>query len=362
MNRSATLSLLSALLVMSCKHSGQHFLKSDEAQALFAKPECQGGQTQQTISLQALAAIPKATAVAFGDDRKYELASPSLKYRARIDLCSDEQSETFEIKKIFLLLPPNMSPLRVIVVDPSISSPQANGDVDRIPPANLTTKGLAEAIFGEVQHLEINVDTGHRNYQIKGWQGQQSAFVTASEMMNNDAGKFVPMTTQLVAGGIDFVDVFSNRKCPDDQQEGAAQFELGSAKFEMEFCSFLPGGETSGYKVLSASVQDSDPQLDAEQQDKFTFAGDKLGDVFAFKFNHHNMCDSFVFKLPHATYSATTSNSQGGGCTGTALKGAPEHSQQGQNPDFVMFRHVYKDGHVVEQSRKDCYHFFTFCR
>lgn len=123
--------------------------------------------------------------------------------------------------------------------------------------------------------------------------------------------------------------------CPEGQQPHRAQFNLGTADFVWETCTFLGGGHTTGYTIEKVSVKDSNKKIPKEKRGKLvTFGKDKLKDenLFRYKWIHHNGCDSFYLNAEEigAEYGATTSPIAG---CGRPVEGAPPHAWSSDEPD-----------------------------
>jgi len=134
---------------------------------------------------------------------------------------------------------------------------------------------------------------------------------------------------------------------------------MSTATFEVTACTFLGGGETTGYRISSLAVQDSSPELTEAERQRFEYDGEAAVEaVMTYAWNHHNACDSFHLALAHADYAA--SSSPAAGCGDTVPNAPPRIFDE--DPRLpVLFRIRYHGGDWTDGTMPDCYH-YLFCR
>jgi hypothetical protein len=137
-----------------------------------------------------------------------------------------------------------------------------------------------------------------------------------------------------------------------DQEARVETFKIETATFTMRICrNFIGTAGTTNYKILKLEVSDTSEALPASARGKTfgtacnEFDRDSSPAELArdtacvWRLAHHNVCDSLVLRLPHATYSAT--NAPFGetllGCeSGDVVPGAPTRSVDDQSNSFYF--------------------------
>jgi hypothetical protein len=223
----------------------------------------------------------------------------------------------------------------------------------------LNVQGLDEALSGNHTNLEIRVDNHEQALLIKGWKQDSNSFVTAVPVAYQSNGSYEVQSSALITGVLDAVDPFANAKCRPGSVSKTASFNLGSAHFTWDTCTYMGGGETLGYDVTKVVVTDSNPALSPEHRTEVTLEGDALKSAFTSQWNHHNACDSFVLELPHASYAATAAVIAG---CGSVLAKAPERPHT-DTRSSTLFRTRYEALPWSDvQEEKNCTHFLLRCQ
>jgi hypothetical protein len=323
---------------------------------------CPGGGTTQPFTLAKLDKMPRESVVDFGagnwGEGDYDLmaAGDEGGFRVRLDVCVDEVNETVVLKRFLYQMYPEQKNY-VLIVDDALTEPQEVAfQTFRIPKSFVSDAGLKEAVFGEPQNLKLVVkySKGY-GFRVDGWKDGDMNFATAVNGYDQDGALNVG-SSSLIVGDFQQGDPFQGGPCGNGEFIGTASFMLGTAKFDLESCLFQDTGHTTGYKIKKLTIQDSNPVLKQEQREAFTSENDELETVLKYKWDHHNACDSFVLKLPHATYSATTSAMAG---CGQILDGAPERGVEDPRKT-TLYRIKYGTQSVIE-GELDCVHFHFRC-
>jgi hypothetical protein len=213
-------------------------------------------------------------------------------------------------------------------------------------------EGLAEALQGNLQPLRIRF-TVENGLLIMGHDG----FIAFAR------GRVGPSTIEytsifILVGSLAEGDVFAGLRCGFDGQQLATSFTMSTATFDVEACTFLGGGETLGYRIISLAVQDSSSELSEAERARFDFPTQAdVERVMNYQWNHHNACDSFHLALPHADYAASTPPLAG---CGTTVPNAPPRSFDDDPSGPVLFRIRYHDGEWVDGEMTGCRH-YMFC-
>jgi hypothetical protein len=223
----------------------------------------------------------------------------------------------------------------------------------RLPADRIAVTGLDEAVAGDLQALEIRLinDTG---LLILG----HDTFVAGTHAQV-EASSVVYTTLEVVAGGLSAGDIFINRPCPFGETNYSKTFTLNTAQFEVDACTFLGGGHTTGYRINRLAVTDSNAKLSATEQETFTFEGESAVEaVMNYAWNHHNACDSFHLALAHADYAASASPLAGCGLT---VPNAPMRSFDEDPVLPVQYRIRYHGGSWTDGDLPGCNH-YLFCQ
>jgi hypothetical protein len=222
----------------------------------------------------------------------------------------------------------------------------------RLPPAAFMVTGMAEALSGNLQPLELRfvADSGllllgHANF-IAGTTGMvRPSSITYTNIY-------------VIAGGLEPGDVFASRPCPFGENLFSKTWRMGTADFAVRACAFLGGGQTTGYRINHLSITDSNSLLTTAEQSTFTFEGeDAVTAVMNYLWNHHNACDSFHLALPHADYAATTAPLAG---CGAQVPNAPMRDFEDDPAGPVEYRIRYHGGVWMEGTIPGCTH-YMFC-
>jgi hypothetical protein len=247
------------------------------------------------------------------------------------------------------------------VVDGSITSP-ADAIIDvpagkvreiRLPPAAVIVEGVAEALAGDLRAFRVRL-LGERGLLIVG----HPTFLAIAR------GHVQPASVDYTAlyvwiGGLAPGDVFAGLRCPFGQELLTSSFTLGTAAFELEACSFLGGGITTGYRIHRFAVQDSSLELQEAHRARFELKTEaELAAALNYKWNHHNACDSFYLALPHAEYAASAAPAAGCGPT---VPNAPPRSISEPDGSPLLYRIRYPGGAWIEGSKPGCSHFIARC-
>lgn len=282
---------------------------------------------------------PERSAIRLNQDLPWNLLTPSVTQNVRLDVCAD--GAAVELKRV--------------VWQEGGFSPRWEAQGPRI----LLVRGLDDALFGDHSGLEIRLSSGDSSeLMIKGWKQGEHSFVTAIPVGFDANGSYQIHSMSFVTGVFDMYDPFADTRCKPGQNPSTAVFSLGTARFSAELCTYLGGGETLGYDVLKLSVTDSNPALAEANRKEVVLEGEALERVFQSKWNHHNACDSFVLKLPHASYASTAAPMAG---CGVALPEAPQRNWEDQRPGLLYRVKYGSRAWSADQEVASCRHFMFGC-
>lgn len=326
-----------------------------------APVSCPAGSTIEHYSLTPLQNLPRRGDLEFPNligAATIDNAGTGEANSARFDVCRTANNDV--VFQAFLMLGDDgFSPI-LIVRDETISSPMEDAiQVDggyifrvRMPANRLLVTGLTEAINGNLQPLEIRVvhETGLLILGHASFVGIARGNVTANSIDYT--------AIQILVGGLAPGDIFATRRCPLGQAKFDRSFQLGTATFAVEACTYLGGGFTTGYDITKLIVTDTNAALSPAEREPMAFEGKAAVEaVMNYRWNHHNACDSFYLQLPHAEYAATTSPAAG---CGIPVENAPPRSIDEDPIRPVQYRIRYRGGAWVEGEMANCTH-YLFC-
>ena len=316
---------------------------------------CPNGEVVH-YSLAPLASPPAPSALEFsGLPSGVQIFSVSDAAGVRFELC--QEGGALSLQGILWEGPSNVPTL--FRSDESISAPEQNllqleiGTVFevRFPASDWRVQGLEEALSGDLDPLEVRV-LGEFGMLALGHEGY-IAMVTGRVDESSIEYNSIAVTVGALVPG----DSFEDRRCPLGEMPHDASFNLGSARFEVQTCTFQAAGHTTGYRIAFLAVQDDSPALSADAQQRFVFDSEEAVEgVMNYVWNHHNACDSFFLDLPHADYAATTAPLAG---CGVAVDNAPMRDLN-DDPTTILYRVRYGDGAWEDRTATDCSH-YIFC-
>ncbi|MGE0173375.1 MAG: hypothetical protein AB7T49_11330 [Oligoflexales bacterium] len=355
------------MILMGCKHTTDSKAKDDQTSGGLAPLPCDNGADATSFTLAATFPPPNASAIDFGNQINYTLVEqvpngPSV----RIDVCIDDVNSTVAVNRM-LYRRDSFSQTQDIRVDNSATEIRRDGNIYFIPASNVKAVNLDQAIFGEVDNLDVYISylaDKDQGVWIKSWKDNDLVFVTAvSAGVQNGARK--PFASRLIAGSFRQGNPFTEGPCKDGQMPYDRTFKFEKAKLKFQTCTYMGGGETTGYDIKKIEITDESTHLPVENHKTYTFEGDQIknisqgdqpGTEMRYAWSHHNACDSFVLTLPHATYTATAAAMAG---CGHIIDGAPQRTWEDEQHD-VMYKISYGKGEVVE-GRVACYHYLLNC-
>lgn len=209
-------------------------------------------------------------------------------------------------------------------------------------------KGLDEALAGDISQLFVFVtDENREGHAVQGIKHNESEFLVAGRVIKTNQGwKFSHFN--LLVGDLNQGDSFADSPCPLGKNPMTANFPLGTAKFKIDMCIYLGGGETTGYDIYRISVKDSSEKLAPENKDRLVILEKEdlkkaieNGD-FIYKWGHHNACDSFYLNVKDigARYALTTGPMAG--CW-SPVPNAPKRKHN-EDIEITLYRVDYGSG------------------
>ena len=272
----------------------------------------------------------------------------------RFDLCQDAGG--LELHAI-VLRGEAVSLASRYVLDASITSAVSNfveipeGRVFeiRVPRSAAVVEGLSEAITGDLRPLRIRL-LGEMGLLVVG----QAGFVAVARG-NVGAASIEYTSLYVLIGGLAPGDVFAGLRCRFGEMFLETSFQLDTALFEIEACTFLGGGITTGHRIRRLAVEDSNSALEEVHRHRFEFTTESEVDgVLNYRWNHHNACDSFHLALGHADYAA--SSAPAAGC-GPQVPNAPLRDVNEPTDSPVRYRIRYYGGDWRDGSIAGCSHY-----
>lgn len=320
---------------------------------------CPAGATLAHYSFTELAALPTVGDIALPHllpNTIIATARPGTPFAVRLDVC---EGATRTLAAV-MVREDTFEPPRWFVVDAVATAPTADthdtpaGLISeiRVPAPAVSVQGLDDAVAGRLDALQIRVA-----YSDGIWVVGHPAFLAVARG-DVSAADITYNSLTVIVGGLAPGDSFAGQVCPFTQQPLSAAFSLGTAQFTVTGCSFLGGGETTGYTIHTLSVEDSSAALDPGERRRFTLATEaELTAALDYRWNHHNACDSFHLTLPHAEYAASASPLAG---CGEQVPGAPMRTFDEPFDSPVKYRLRYHGGAWVDGTIEGCRH-YLFC-
>lgn len=274
----------------------------------------------------------------------------------RLDLCP-RQGGGVQLQALLIADEALRTPTQ-FVVDDSVTSP-TQGELARIPegmvfrigvpPSAVVVQGLGEAIGGDLEPLRIRL-LGERGLLIVG----HADFVAVGQ--GNVGPSSIEYTSLYVlVGGLVAGNTFAGLPCPLGEGFSEAAFRLDTAELEMAVCTFQGGGFTTGYRIQRLAIQDHNAALQEGDRRRFEFHTEaEVNGVLHYGWNHHNACDSFHLRLPHANYAASAAPAAG---CGLQVPEAPRRSFDEPPGIPMLYRIRYYGGPWREGEVAGCFHF-----
>jgi hypothetical protein len=285
-------------------------------------------------------------------------AGNGLSNSMRLDLC--QESDGLRLHAI-LLRGEAVTLASRFVLDDSITSPAtevveiAEGRVQevRVPRTAVVVEGLGEAIAGNLPALRIRLP-GEKGLLVVG----HSDFLAVARG-RVDAATIQYTSLYVMVGDLAPGNVFAGLRCPFGQTPLTTSFRLDTAQFDLEACTFLGGGITTGYRIHRLAVQDSNPGLEEAYRGRFELTTEaEVKSVMNYRWNHHNACDSFHLTLGHADYAASTAPAAG---CGPQVPEAPPRNIDEPSTAPLLYRIRYHGGAWRDGSVAGCSH-FLYCQ
>lgn len=323
---------------------------------------CPTGSTLERYSLASLPTLPPSSALALPDQPAFletlMARDDGVGSSVRFDVCRDGSG--VELRAVLYYGDSFGFPIHY-VYDDTITVPVvdyvdiAQGMVEqvRLPADDWIVTGLDAAIGGDLASLRARLThtSGLIVHGHAGFLAVAPGNVTATTV---DYNSIYVIVGALVPG-----DVFAALPCPFGERPKEVTFDLDTATFEVEACTFLGGGETEGYRITKLAITDPNPMLDPSEQVRFEFDGETaVEEVLNYRWNHHNACDSFHLALPHADYAASSAPLAGCGQT---VPNAPPRKFTDPPSSPVAWRIRYHGGAWREGTMATCTH-YMFCR
>lgn len=239
------------------------------------------------------------------------IIAPGNGLHLRLDVC--HISETQFLLKRVLYVAHSFSP--IIALSESDSTFHKN-------------EGLSEAILsGDYSQFYLLIEDKTNlgsGIVARGINESFGSYLAVTDVQIYTPDRWQITNIRAMAGRLELKDSFAQGKCQGGQSEIIYRFQMDTADFEYEVCTFLGGGETTGYDIKKVTVKDSSKLIPvALRNSPIILEGNDLSNALKYKWNHHNACDSFVLKVAKtsATYAATSAPMAG---CGTSVEGAPK--------------------------------------
>lgn len=316
---------------------------------------CPPGATLHYYSLSPISPVPPVSSLDFPalpQNASVRSAGNGNEHSVRLDFC--EVGGTQTLARV-LYLGESFDVPRRYVRDDSVAAPTeeiVDTELGTVIEHRLPASHFLVELGDEPQDLRIRL-VGDSGLLFVG----HPRFVAVARG-NVTASSIVYTSSTILVGDLGPGDVFGELDCQFGESPMSKTFVMDTATFEVDACTFLGGGFTSGYRITNLAITDTNPALSAEEQQRVVFDGEEAVEaVMTYQWNHHNACDSFHLALPHADYAASTSPAAG--CGGT-VPNAPEREFD-ENPILpVLFRIRYHGGAWTDGSMPGCNH-YLFC-
>lgn len=310
--KTASLVLFASSLVMGLSCKSRSYLGQSTVKQAEGDLSCSSGALER-FGLSPLSILPKTKDISWLPvQREFSLYPPNSNNALRIDVCFDP-------------INPAATTLKRVVWRYMQGSPK-----NFYPNSQTSVKGLEGALFGDYSGFEIQmVDEQGKGIFVKGAKASSTSFVAVGNTLLSGEQPVFPDGDLFVGSLLNNFDPFISGVCKPEQQYSTTEISMGSAKVFFELCKYQDIGETVGYEIKKVRVIDSNESLAEKDRKEFAVEGPGLvPPVFEYSFNHHNGCDSFALRLPHASYAATSPS--GAGC-GRIVPDAPERDFDNDN-------------------------------
>jgi hypothetical protein len=246
----------------------------------------------------------------FYDNQTYNVHGPGKRHNFRLQVCATQSA-------VSLLSIASMNG-DAFKNDPDIITVDQNASIQNL-------EGLLNGNYQDVRILAFG-----KNFEgilIKsGTTASGEAFLYSVSVYKYGPNEpLMSSDTQILAGTLIEGDPFASNEANPcgmaNESFFTSKLQLETAQFEFAACVFPAPGITTGFRVLKVVIKDSSPELSPEEQRPVTLEGEALLAGSAFRYGHHNGCDSFFINAGHAQYAATSAPI--GGCS-PPVEHAPE--------------------------------------
>lgn len=304
--------------------------------------ECPAGTSLAQFMLEPISPDPQI----FGSDvggpaaTNYFVLSPANGLNLRLDLCVNDTD-------------PSVMDLAQVVHRPHPFSPELGYQ----PGDSAFVEGLAAAVLEhDVSQLKIELIHQESGIRIRGINRGGQSFVAAVGIFDNGNGVFGPDSSRIMVGKLVLGNPWDHSRCEGITTETSGSFTIGTATFDARFCKGPGAGHSTRYKYLSLMITDTNEALSPEARQPVRLdTPEKIDAVMTYTVNHHNACDSFYIKLPHAEYAATSAPAAG---CGPIVVGAPFRDFTDRNP-HTLYSIRYRGG-ALQTGEVPCDH-YLFC-
>lgn len=329
--------LVSVGLFSCTKTSQSQFLNTstqDEEQAIIDQVSiCAAGESLRMFTFESPETLPPLPS----DLPDFLEVSP-VNESIRFEVCTADDF-TFSLRRVLHKMGASIK-LDVFSFEP----PLKNEKLDNAFFGN--SDGLQLDMFNPGSDGSLDEQFGIRFGSLK---HNGESFVTIQRVMKTGDEPVAPSSVFFMVGkfvlGDPFIRTGDSALCKLNEGFLKSTFDVQTAHFEVKMCTFMGGGETTGYRILSFSVEDKNEKLPAQDRQKRMFEGDALK-ILDNKFFHHNACDYFLLKLENVSYGLTSAPMAGCGKT---PEGTPQRVifEEGEHSRHTLFQVQYK-GHTLE--------------
>lgn len=293
---------------------------------------CPEEQSLFHFKLEATSEMPSGTVVTYGDYQLTATPPGGSDVNTQLTVCMTADGESVFLKRILFAREPftRWTPPNAIMVRSDIQNVEWSGESAfrriEVPETKIQVVGLRDAVFGDASHLKIVVplEQANRELHLLGFQHNGKIFVgSALWIARPNQSEWMPLDP-LQVGILVPGESFQTPDCPPGEGRLAWAFDFEKVFLTVEACWRQIGVSGRSFTLLEAHLTDRSEWLSIAEQNPITIRGNQ-NPQFRYKITHHNECDSFVIRLPHATYGFTMKRLPDDLCP-DVLEGAPNLS------------------------------------
>lgn len=315
--------------------------------------KCSEGHSLFHFKLEATPALPSGTVVTYGSHQLLAAHPGGDDLNTQLTVCISADSESVFLKRILFTREPftHWTPPSAIIIRADIQDVEWRREsayrLIEVPESKVQVVGLHEAMFGDARRLRVVVplEQADRELKILGFQHNNRTFVgSALWITRPDQSTWLPLEP-LQAGYLVPGESFQSHDCPAGEGRLNWLFEFEKVSLTVDACWHQIGVSGRSFNLREARLIDRSEWLSTTEQGPIIIRGDH-DQLFRYKTTHHNECDSFVIRLPHATYGFTIKNLPDELCP-EVLEGAPNFSGTMPRDHGFQYQVQYQNDRIL---------------